>query len=106
MDKNLTSKALKFLQEYSSDLSKNFFDWEIDFNKIYGIVKEPSILLKGLRYREGLNQVKFAKKLGLTQSYISIIENGKRPISKKLAKKIQDIFNLDYKIFYKKGEIK
>lgn len=60
---------------------------------------EPGILLKGLRYREGLSQIEFAKKLNVSQTNLSAMENGKRSIGKELAKRIANIFGLDYRIF-------
>jgi DNA-binding XRE family transcriptional regulator len=59
---------------------------------------EPSVLLKGLRYREGLSQIEFAKKINITQANLSAIENGRRTIGKELAKRIADIFILDYRL--------
>ncbi|PJD94277.1 MAG: hypothetical protein CK424_00175 [Legionella sp.] len=47
---------------------------------------EPGILLKGLRYRERLSQIEFAKKLNISQTNLSAMENGKRAIGKELAK--------------------
>jgi len=60
---------------------------------------EPGVLLKGLRYREGLSQIEFAKKLNVSQTNLSAMENGRRAIGKELAKRIGDIFGLDYRIF-------
>lgn len=60
---------------------------------------EPGVLLKGLRYREGLSQIEFAKKLNISQTNLSAMENGKRAIGKELAKRIADIFGLDYRNF-------
>ena len=60
---------------------------------------EPGVLLKGLRYREGLSQIEFAKKLNISQTNLSAMENGKRAIGKELAKRIADIFGLDYRVF-------
>jgi DNA-binding XRE family transcriptional regulator len=60
---------------------------------------EPGILLKGLRYREGLSQTECAKKLNITQTNLSAMENGRRHIGKELAKRIGDVFGLDYRIF-------
>ena len=37
---------------------------------------EPAVLLRGLRYREGLTQVEFAKLINITQANLSAIENG------------------------------
>ena len=60
---------------------------------------EPGVLLKGLRYREGLSQIEFAKKLNINQTNLSAMENGKRTIGKEFAKRIADLFGLDYRIF-------
>jgi DNA-binding XRE family transcriptional regulator len=60
---------------------------------------EPGVLLKGLRYREGLSQIELAKQLSMSQTNLSAMENGRRAIGKELAKRIADIFELDYRIF-------
>ncbi len=60
---------------------------------------EPATLLKGLRYREALSQLEFAKKLNISQTNLSAMENGRRTIGKELAKRIADVFGLDYRIF-------
>ena len=56
-------------------------------------------LLKGLRYREGLTQNQFAKKIGIRQSDLSKMENGKRPIGKTIAKRIEKKFDVNYRRF-------
>lgn len=55
--------------------------------------------IKGLRYREGLSQIEFAKKLAISQTNLSAMENGKRIMGKELAKRVADLFGLDYRIF-------
>lgn len=60
---------------------------------------EPGFLLKGLRYREGLTQIEFAKQLNISQTNLSAMENGRRTIGKELAKRIANIFGLDYRVF-------
>ncbi len=62
-------------------------------------VKGPATALRGLRYRENLTQVELAKKLGITQADLSNMENGRRPISKKMAAKLAKILKANYKIF-------
>jgi DNA-binding XRE family transcriptional regulator len=62
-------------------------------------IGEPGVLLKGLRYREGLTQINLAKQLNISQTNLSAIENGRRTIGKEFAKRIADIFSLDYRIF-------
>jgi DNA-binding XRE family transcriptional regulator len=60
---------------------------------------EPGVLLKGLRYREGLSQIEFAKKLNISQTNLSAMENGRRTIGKELARRIADLFRVDYRVF-------
>lgn len=60
---------------------------------------EPGVLLKGLRYREGLTQVELAKQLNISQANLSAMEHGRRIIGKELAKRISDIFSVDYRLF-------
>lgn len=60
---------------------------------------EGAYMLKSGRQMAGITQVQLAKKLGMPQGNISQIESGHRPIGKKLAKKLSEIFNLDYRVF-------
>ncbi|HAT8623629.1 TPA: helix-turn-helix domain-containing protein [Legionella pneumophila] len=69
------------------------------FNDLTQESGEPGVLLKGLRYREGLSQINFAKKLNVSQTNLSAMENGRRAIGKELAKRIADLFEVDYRIF-------
>lgn len=56
-------------------------------------------ILRGFRTRDGLTQVALAKKLKIPQTDISQIENGKRTIGKKMAKRLEKIFKTDYRVF-------
>lgn len=56
-------------------------------------------LLKGLRIREGLSQVEFAKKINVTQANLSNMENGRRSIGKIIAKRIENVFGVNYRHF-------
>lgn len=60
---------------------------------------EPGLLLKGLRHREDLSQIELAKILNVSQTNLSAMENGRRPIGKELAKRIAENFEVDYRIF-------
>ena len=59
----------------------------------------PAMALRGLRGREDLTQAELAARLGVSQNAISEMENGKRPISTKMAKRLGEEFNLPYKVF-------
>ena len=80
------------LVEVSGKLSaKEFFTEET--------LPEWSIFLRGLRHREDLTQLEFAQMIGVPQSNLSAMENGRRGIGKELAKKIASIFDTDYRYF-------
>ncbi len=59
----------------------------------------PAMALRGLRGREDITQAELAACLGVSQNAISEMENGKRPISTKMAKRLGEEFNLPYKVF-------
>ena len=67
-----------------------------DMDKKYG---EAGSLLRGLRSRENLSQVEFAKKIKVTQANLSKMENGTRPIGKIIAMRIAKAFDVNYKYF-------
>jgi len=52
--------------------------------------------LKIFRKSLALNQVEFAKKLGIAQSYYTKIENGKRPINDAILEKFSVLSNQDF----------
>lgn len=67
-----------------------------ELNKKYG---KAGALLRGIRARESLTQVEFAKKIGVSQNNLSKMENGKRPIGKIIAKRIEKMFGANYRYF-------
>lgn len=69
------------------------------FDKLDQKYTKAGALLKGLRLREGLSQVAFAKKINVTQANLSNMENGRRPIGKIIAKRIEKIFGTNYRYF-------
>jgi DNA-binding XRE family transcriptional regulator len=72
---------------------------ETIFQKLDQKYTRPGALLKGLRLREGLLQIQFAKKINVTQANLSNMENGRRPIGKIIAKRIEKIFGANYRYF-------
>lgn len=85
-------KVKKTKRKESKSLQGLFDELDVKFTK-------AGALLKGLRMREGLSQVKFAKKIGVTQANLSNMENGRRPIGKIVAKRIEKIFGTNYRYF-------
>ena len=55
--------------------------------------------LSGARYKENLTQMQLAEQTGISQRHISEMENGKRPIGKKIAKRLGEALNMGYKAF-------
>ncbi len=60
---------------------------------------KPGALLRGIRARESLTQIAMAKKIKVTQSDISQMENGTRNIGRTIAKRIEKLFGVDYRSF-------
>lgn len=59
----------------------------------------PGNRLRGLRWREDLTQAELAGRVGIPARHISEMENNKRPIGKKNARKLGDAFNIDPRVF-------
>ena len=58
-----------------------------------------SVALRGARKREGLTQKELAALLGVSQTHISEMEHGKRPIGKEMAKRLAKVLKADYRVF-------
>ena len=69
------------------------------FKELNDKYTEAGALLKGLRARENLNQNEFSKLIGVTQANLSKMENGKRTIGKMIAKRLEEVFHVNYKYF-------
>lgn len=69
------------------------------FKEWFGDRPKASVHLSGLRHREDLTQVELGKLLGISQTNISAMERGKRPIGKQLAKRLGTFFKIDYRLF-------
>lgn len=60
---------------------------------------KAGIALRGARFRAGLSQKELARRCEISQDNISRMENGKRAIGKKTAKKLAKVLKVDYTIF-------
>lgn len=63
------------------------------------IDKKPQIAIRAYRYRENLTQKQLAQLTGIPQRHLSEMENGKRAISKEIAKTLATALNTDYQMF-------
>ena len=75
--------------------------WRQAFEKSESFKKygEAGALIRGGRVKEGLTQQELARKLAVTQGDLSKMEHSKRPIGKKMAKKLAKILRVDYRVF-------
>jgi predicted transcriptional regulator/transcriptional regulator with XRE-family HTH domain len=55
--------------------------------------------VRALRRRESLNQVQLADKLGISPSYLNLIENNRRPLPANLLIRLAQMFNIDVNSF-------
>lgn len=60
---------------------------------------EAGLALRGARYREGISQKELAKRCGISQENLSRMENGKRAIGEKVAKKLAKTLHVDHRLF-------
>ncbi len=69
------------------------------FKDLYTNYTKRGSALRGARLKGQFIQVELANKIGITQSDLSKMEYGKRPIGKKMAKRLSAILNIDYRVF-------
>ena len=60
---------------------------------------ESGMALRGARHKAGLTQKQLAEEIGVKTHHISEMEHGKRPIGKKMAQRLSNIFKVDYRTF-------
>ena len=73
--------------------------WEEVFKDRFKKIGKPAVMLRGARTKECMSQVQLAEKLGIDQADLSKMENGKRSIGKKMAKKLGKILRIHYQLF-------
>lgn len=89
MDKELGLKAKLCDEEALIDLNTSEWSKDVRASMISGDY------VRIYRENAGWNQTELGKKLGaFTKQYISDIENGRREISKELAKKLSQVFKV------------
>lgn len=88
----------KVAEKYRVDDTKSISADDVfaNINKKY---TKPGALLRGIRVRENLTQAEMAKKIKVTQSDISQMENGTRSIGRTISKRIEKLFGVDYRSF-------
>jgi len=58
-----------------------------------------SVALRGARKREALTQKELAHLVGISQTHISEMEHGKRPIGKDMARRLARVLKVNYRVF-------
>jgi ribosome-binding protein aMBF1 (putative translation factor) len=81
------------LSEYEESES---VDWRVVAKDSLTKHKKAGIVLRGARGRENMTQKELAKRSGVSQENISRIENGRRTIGEKLAKKLAKPLKINY----------
>ena len=61
--------------------------------------KRSAYFVRSARKEKAYTQNTLASMLGITQANLSSLENAKRPIGKKLAEKLSEVFGVGYKVF-------
>ena len=80
------------------DASEEYVSWRELFSE-YSDEEMPGSCLRGARYKEAITQQKLADMIGIPQRHISMMENGKRPIGKEMAKRLGKALSISYKVF-------
>ena len=73
--------------------------WEELAGDRIGQYTKPGLALRGSRLKEGLTQAELGAKLGVSQYNISKMEQGTRPIGKKMAMRIGKVLRINYRVY-------
>jgi ribosome-binding protein aMBF1 (putative translation factor) len=99
--KTKLADLLETLQESEEDITtplRRSSPWEKVAADRIEKYKKAGLVLRGARYREGISQKELATKSGVSQDNISRIENGKRVVGEKIAKKLSKPLKIDYRL--------
>ncbi len=96
-----TAKAILVLLNGATDTDEKLVlaDESETIRKLDAKYTRPGACLQGARLKEGLSQVDLARRIGVPQTNISGMELGKRPIGKRMAKRLAAVLKMDYRVF-------
>ena len=98
--RGVPQSKLKTLVGALREYQEKTYSWrELATERLRNAGGESAYMVKSAREGASLTQSQLASKLGIPQPNISQIESGKRPVGKRLAKRLAHIFNLDYRVF-------
>ena len=87
----------KMREEPVEDIAENIDDWDWWKKKTANIT--PGDHLRVTRTMREMKQTELAKKIGVAPRQISDMEKGRTPIGKKMAMRLGEALNMDYKHF-------
>ena len=102
---NVDSETIQYLNsrfgEENIDLDDEVIDvMESEWFKNISKKITPGAVVRTYRENLGITQQQLAEKVGIgNSSYISDVEHGRRTVSKNLAKKFSEIFNVSLEMF-------
>lgn len=85
-----------FLREHSK--INEPIEWEILAKERIEKHKKVGLVLRGIRYRENISQRELARRSGISQNEISKIENGKRVVGMKVAKRLAESLGINHNL--------
>lgn len=92
----------RFLRQFESFLEdhekSDSVDWREVVKDSISKYKQAGMVLRGARFRESMSQKELAKRSGVSQDNISRIENGKRVVGEKVAKKLAKPLKINYRL--------
>lgn len=91
-------KIERYLEKYSEPEEVKSVAWEDLAKDRIAKYKKSGLVLRGMRYREDMSQKDLAARSGVSQNEISKIENGKRTVGEKVAKRLAKALNFDYRL--------
>lgn len=97
--KDRAEGVVRLLQDFEVKDTGQAIPWRESAQDLIKKYTESGVALKGARAKECLSQNELADKLKIPQSHISDMEHGRRPIGKKMAKRLAEVFNVGYKVF-------
>ncbi len=97
---NIPQSKLKPILTLLKNYQDDSIPWrELAKDRIQTSGGEPAYMLKTSRKAVNMTQAQLAAQLNMPQGNLSQIESGKRAIGKSLAKKLGNVFDLDYRVF-------
>lgn len=92
----------RFLRQFETFLEDHEKNDSVDWKEVVkdSIVKhkQAGMVLRGARFREDMSQKELAKRSGVSQDNISRIENGKRVVGEKVAKRLAKPLKINHRL--------